>query len=272
MEAIMGNVRYTFLFTALLMLPPDLSHAQDTVAIAFNAVISSNAFDGELPAQEPNFTVPLSSFGGAVEGEVVHVGRGCPAGTTEFGTADPYLADPVGKIALIERGTCRFDNKIAWAQLNGASAVIIYNNISDANPLLTMGGDNPVQQGGAIVIGTEITVPAVFTKQSTGFLLRDGTAPVMARIRSVTPFEGLETTITLLGDSGVLNEGLVNALRSKLENAERQAEEGHLGAAEALLNAFINQVLSLVASGDIPSADGEALVAHARAILAGLGL
>jgi hypothetical protein len=268
----MTKVRYTFVLTALLILPPGLSYAQDTVAIAFNAVISSNAFSGELPAQEPNFTAPLSSFGGAVEGEVVHVGRGCPEGTTVSGAADPYLADPAGKIALIERGTCLFDNKIAWAQLNGASAVIIYNNISDANPLLTMGGDNPVEQGGAIVIGTEIAVPAVFIKRSTGILLRDGTAPVMARIRSVTPFEGLGTSVTLLSEAGVLNDGHVNALRSKLENAERQAAEGHIAAAEGLLNSFINQVLSLVASGEIPSADGEALVAHARAILAGLGV
>jgi hypothetical protein len=71
---------------------------------------------------------------------------------------------------------------------------------------------------------------------------------------------------------GLLNDGHVNALRSKLENAERQAAEGHIAAAEGLLNSFINQVLSLVASGEIPSADGEALVAHARAILAGLGV
>jgi hypothetical protein len=177
-----------------------------------------------------------------------------------------------GRLRLSSAAPVALTIRFAWAQLNGASAVIIYNNISDANPLLTMGGDSPVQQGGAIVIGTEITVPAVFTKQSTGFLLRDGAAPVMARIRSVTPFEGLGTTITSLGETDVLNDGQVNALLKKLENAERKAEEGNLGAAEALLNAFINQVLSLVESGEIPAADGEALVAHARAILAGLGV
>jgi hypothetical protein len=41
---------------------------------------------------------------------------------------DPYLADPAGKIALIERGRCRFDNKIAWAQLNRAVGAIVGDN------------------------------------------------------------------------------------------------------------------------------------------------
>jgi hypothetical protein len=62
----MSKVRRTFVLTALVTLIPGLSHAQET-AIAFNAVISSNAFSGELPAQEAEFPPPLSTFGGAVE-------------------------------------------------------------------------------------------------------------------------------------------------------------------------------------------------------------
>lgn len=127
-------------------------------------------------------------------GEVVHVGRGCPAdprpvppaGTgTGLAVADPYLADPAGKIALIERGLCRFDNKIARAQQAGATGVIVYNNAAGGEALVLMGIDSPVVDGPPGIAGTAITTPAVFVRRSTGLLLRDGAAPVTASAAAV---------------------------------------------------------------------------------------
>lgn len=52
--------------------------------------------------------------------EVVWVGRGC--------NADALLADPNGKVALMERGACTFNEKYQKAVAAGAVGVIIHNN------------------------------------------------------------------------------------------------------------------------------------------------
>jgi hypothetical protein len=52
-----------------------------------------------------------------VTANVVYVGRGCPG--------DAYLADPSGKIALIDRGTCAVSLKIDAAATASATGVLI---------------------------------------------------------------------------------------------------------------------------------------------------
>jgi len=59
-----------------------------------------------------------------VAGQIVYVGRGC--------NADPYLADPSGKVALVIRGVCSFNEKYAKAVAAGANAVVIMNDGADA--------------------------------------------------------------------------------------------------------------------------------------------
>lgn len=156
----------------------------------FHLEFTSSAFAGTRPAVEAAFTPPVVTLPGRqMSGEVVHVGRGCPPGTPDGPPGgDPYLADPAGKIALIERGLCRFDNKIAWAQLNGAVGAIVYNNPAGGEGLLLMGGDNPVVQGAPSVIGTAVTVPAIFVQRSTGLTLAGATPPVTALAAAV--FDG----------------------------------------------------------------------------------
>ncbi|MGH9664843.1 MAG: S8 family serine peptidase, partial [Bryobacteraceae bacterium] len=62
----------------------------------------------------------------AVTGNVAYVGRGCPAGSISTGSpADPYLANPNGTIALIDRGACAISLKIDAAARAGATAVLI---------------------------------------------------------------------------------------------------------------------------------------------------
>jgi PA domain/LVIVD repeat len=161
----------------------------------FEFQFTSNAFQGQRIAVEADGTPPIVARPGReLAGEVVHVGRGCPAdprpvppaGTgTGLTEPDPYLADPAGKIALIERGVCRFDNKIARAQQAGAVGVIVYNNAAGGEGLVLMGVDNPVIDGPPGIAGTAINIPALFVQRSTGLLLAGGAPPVTARAAAV---------------------------------------------------------------------------------------
>lgn len=61
-----------------------------------------------------------------VSGNIAYVGRGCPAGSISLGSPeDPYLTDPSGKIALIDRGACSISLKIDRAAQAGAIGVLI---------------------------------------------------------------------------------------------------------------------------------------------------
>jgi minor extracellular serine protease Vpr len=103
--------------------------------------------------------------------EVVYVGRGClnPVSTSTPPVptgGDPYLADPAGKTALIERGVCSFAEKALRAINAGATAVVIYNNTSGV-VAGTLGGS----------IGSP--VPVVGISKADGLFLRAQTAPIM---------------------------------------------------------------------------------------------
>jgi hypothetical protein len=111
---------------------------------------------------------PMAGFGeslvttGPISGEVVYVGRGCdPAYQTTVPPQplDPYLADPTGKIALIDRGSCTFVAKVKKAQDLGAQMVIVANNAPGAP--IAMGGADPT-----------ITIPSVMVSQDDGNLFR----------------------------------------------------------------------------------------------------
>jgi hypothetical protein len=151
----------------------------------YQPYVTSNAFTGKRPASISLFA-PKPQYN-TFTGDVVHVGRGCPANSIPPANNNPedtYLANPAGKIALIERGACRFDFKIGRATLAGATGVIVYNSVAGASPgeaLLVMGGNNPVTLPGGTVVN--ITIPAAFVQRSTGLLLRDGTPPVTAFVQ-----------------------------------------------------------------------------------------
>jgi PA domain/LVIVD repeat len=167
----------------------------------FELQFTSSAFEGQRPAVEGQNSPPIVRLPGReMAGEVVHVGRGCPADPrptppdgpgSGITVEDPYLADPPGKIALIERGGCRFDNKIARAQQAGPIGVIVYNNEAGGEALVLMGIDSPVVDGPPGIEGTEIEIPAVFVQRSTGLLLREGPPPVTAAVTAI--FNGWAT-------------------------------------------------------------------------------
>jgi aminopeptidase YwaD len=101
------------------------------------------------------------SVGGDVVAEVVDAGLGRPGELAGAGVA--------GKIALIERGELRFQEKVANAARAGAVGVIVYNH-----------------QPGAITgsLAESSTIPAALISQADGRALADrlGGAPVTARL------------------------------------------------------------------------------------------
>ncbi len=91
-------------------------------------------------------TIQVSSFGAenfSVAGDVVRIDDstdvitdGCEAATN--------AADLAGKIAIIDRGSCNFTDKVKNAQDAGAIAVLIANNTDDGTPAPMGGGDDTV--------------------------------------------------------------------------------------------------------------------------------
>jgi extracellular elastinolytic metalloproteinase len=92
--------------------------------------------------------------------------------TTMALTSDVVLASPLdactdlnnnnlsGKIALIERGSCDFDDKFKRAQNKGAIAVIIYNP-SQSQTIGNMGGDD-----------STVTIPGILVDNTEGELIK----------------------------------------------------------------------------------------------------
>ena len=62
-------------------------------------------------------TLAFAPVNTPVTGNVVYVGPGCPG--------DAYLANPSGKVALIDRGTCAVSLKVDAAATAGAIGVLI---------------------------------------------------------------------------------------------------------------------------------------------------
>ena len=128
------------------------------------------------PLAGRTFFGPMAGFGeslvttGPITGEVVYIGRGCdpayPIGSALPIPLDPYLANPAGKIALIDRGTCAFVGKVKKAEDLGALMVIVANNI--AGPATAMGGADP-----------SITIPSVMVTLEDGNTLRPSVGNVV---------------------------------------------------------------------------------------------
>jgi subtilisin family serine protease len=106
--------------------PEVLSLAATTSPAAFDIPLVVNS-PASIAGTYPNTaTLSFAPINAAITGSVVYVGRGCPAGSITSGSpADPYLANPNGAIALIDRGSCGVSLKIDRAARAGAIAVLI---------------------------------------------------------------------------------------------------------------------------------------------------
>ena len=81
---------------------------------------------------------------------------------TATDACEDFTQDLGGKIALIDRGTCTFVDKVKRAQANGAVAVVIANNVDGG--YIQMGGDDP---------NNEITIPALMVSLEIGNQIKD---------------------------------------------------------------------------------------------------
>lgn len=78
-----------------------------------------------------------------------------PVSTADDGCeATDFAGFPTGDIALVERGTCTFRQKVENAQAAGASGVLIYNH----SPGLT----------GVSLIDADVSIPVLFITQALG--------------------------------------------------------------------------------------------------------
>jgi len=127
-------------------------------------VLSPPVIAATYLASEAVFT-PLLAGLPPVVGEVVYVEPNLACGTLANAASLP------GKIALIDRGSCNFTDKILRAQNAGAVAVIMVNNIPG----------EPTAMGGTPV--SPVTIPAVMLSQADGALLKAQlAAPVTVRL------------------------------------------------------------------------------------------
>jgi minor extracellular serine protease Vpr len=121
----------------------------------------------------------------------VRADRGCTA------LAAGSLA---GKVALIERGTCLFTDKVNTASAAGAVAVIIYNqDISEKDD----GGDNLIRMS---VGGTSI--PSVFMTRTAGLALRKFVRSHADATVSLTPAIATDVVSTFSGRGPSVGEAL----------------------------------------------------------------
>jgi minor extracellular serine protease Vpr len=106
---------------------PGLGEKVIGVASFDNSHINALTFDVNPSGQKvpylPLATTPDPPTSGTTP-DVVFVGRGC------LSPFDPYLDDPAGKVALIVRGDCTFQEKYQRAADAGAAGVVIYNNVT----------------------------------------------------------------------------------------------------------------------------------------------
>lgn len=147
-----------------------LAATNSVVAFGIPVVVNSPA---SIEGRYANTaTLDFAPVNAAVTSNVAYVGRGCPAGSISAGSPDdPYLSDPNGKIALIDRGSCAVSLKIDRAARSGATGVLI--------GLVAPGDAISFSNGG----GTDF-VPSLVITQSTAnaIKLALGTSAVNATI------------------------------------------------------------------------------------------
>ena len=211
-----------------------------------DSIIRSDVFvgdkQGRVTAAEGLFTRQMSGWlsGGAevLKGQVVLVGQGC--------NADTYLNNPAGKIALIQRGTCTFVEKITRAYNAGAIGAIVYNNVrippDNEEILIRMGPANPGQ----------LPIPGFFVARSSGLAL--AATPVTVKIQAAS-FRALKDGVQALLASGILNRQQAGSLKDEISAASNAADRGDFATAVNVIEQFQADILALRNAGVLPSAD-----------------
>jgi hypothetical protein len=159
--------------------PATVAAAPDTLDNAPRLTINSPAsLAGSYAIQTAQFGPPVDLTGVTADLAVARDGSDEPTLGCE-----PLVntAEIAGRIAVIDRGTCYFTEKVKNAQNAGAVAAIIVNNQPLGLP--PMGGDDPT-----------ITIPSVGISQADGNLIKNAlgltTTPLRRAGRRLTPSGG----------------------------------------------------------------------------------
>jgi hypothetical protein len=83
----------------------------------------------------------------------------------------------MGKVAIVDRGTCNFTVKVRNAQAAGAIAVVVANNVV-GGAFVTMGGTD-----------RRIKIPSVMVSEASGQALKGSAGAATARRNPVTPLQ-----------------------------------------------------------------------------------
>ena len=225
---------------------------------AASAIIRIDVFvgdrQGRAAAKEGMLTRQMSGWlsGDAevLHGEVVHVGRGC--------NTDVYLADPAGRIALIERGGCTFLEKFTRAYNSGAIGVIAYNS---ADPAAVKCCENLVDMG-PLTPGL-VPIPGFFVARSIGLVLR--ATPVNVKIQAAS-FKGLKDAVTALQQDGTLTKRQAGSLKDTITAASNAASVDDFATALTSIAEFREEALALSNSGVLSTTVFQALDASASVI------
>lgn len=135
---------------------------EDFSPFASYFTIETGNFAGSYDAVEGSFTTPIVGLPDkALNGPTTFVGRACNGSVIpapEHNTLDEGKQEE--KIALIERGDCRFDEKISNVANSGYTGAIVFNSAADPGSLVLMSGESG-----------KGTIPAVFVTRYTGFAI-----------------------------------------------------------------------------------------------------
>lgn len=121
-------------------------------------VTSPSTIAGQYPVVEGAIGPSLSA-GSPISGKLVLVDDGSAAPTLGCNAPLKNAASLKGNIALIDRGTCTFVDKVEAAQNAGAIAVVVVNNQPDT--LITMSGDY------------KLNIPSVFMRLGDGNIIKE---------------------------------------------------------------------------------------------------
>jgi len=140
---------------------------------------------GTYGAAEAAFGPPPTVAG--ISGDIILVNDGTSLPTEG---CNPLIGFPAGAIALVDRGTCSFVQKVGNAQAEGAVAVIVANNVPGLPT--TMGGTDPT-----------ITIPSVMVSQADGTTIKGGLAATgtVAANPDATPIRSCHDTGVILGEA-----------------------------------------------------------------------
>jgi hypothetical protein len=144
-------------------------------------VISPSAIAGSYQFGTASFGAPFGSpnVTATVVAAVDAANVAGPA-TTDGCSAFTNAAAVAGRIALIERGTCGFTQKVRMAQDAGAIAAVIYNNAANAATAPPGMATDPI-------FGPTITIPSASISRADGLA-------IIAQA-SVTAFIGVDNTL-----------------------------------------------------------------------------